>query len=342
MLDMSQMPSIPFEAMLGAGPLPQAAGPVRLHCNGTAPGADCTALREVFSRIGYRYDIERIPGECFEADFAVNLLPDVMMLEGHLHGSRNRRTRAIIEDQRDEAALLINLQGPHLIEQFGREVVLDDGDAILVSGTDPSCFTHKPPGNILGIRMPKSRLAPLLKGGDGAYMNRIPAASAALALLRNYVELTWNRHLAGDVSLGRMMADHLIELLALAVGATRDATEMARGNGLHAARFSAVTQDIERNLGDQGLSVAGLAHRHGLTPRAVQRLFEAEGTTFTAHLLERRLAEAHRVLRLGAEKITAVAYDCGFGDVSYFNRAFRRRYGAAPSEVRSAALSSRG
>lgn len=342
MLDLSQMPSVPFEAVLGADPLPQSAGPVRLRCNGKVPGANCTAVREVFARIGYRYEIERIAGECFEADFAVNMLPDVMMLEGHLHGSRNRRTKAIIEDQRDEAALLINLEGPHLIEQFGREVVLGDGDAILVSGTDPSCFTHKPPGKILGLRMPKSRLAPLLRGGDCAYMNRIPAENGALSLLRHYVGLTWNRHVTGEASLGRMMADHLIELLALAVGATRDATEMARGNGLHAARFSAVRQDIERNFGDPDLSVAGLAIRHGLSPRAVQRLFEAEGTTFTAHLLERRLAQAHCALRHNTLKITAVAYDCGFGDVSYFNRAFRRRYGAAPSEVRAAALSSRG
>jgi AraC-like DNA-binding protein len=30
-----------------------------------------------------------------------------------------------------------------------------------------------------------------------------------------------------------------------------------------------------------------------------------------------------------------IALDCGFGDISYFNRAFRRRYGASPSEIRN-------
>jgi AraC-like DNA-binding protein len=35
--------------------------------------------------------------------------------------------------------------------------------------------------------------------------------------------------------------------------------------------------------------------------------------------------------------ISAIAYDAGFGDVSYFNRTFRRRYGMTPSEVREAA-----
>jgi len=29
-----------------------------------------------------------------------------------------------------------------------------------------------------------------------------------------------------------------------------------------------------------------------------------------------------------------IAYDVGFGDLSYFNRSFRRRFGRTPSEVR--------
>ena len=69
-------------------------------------------------------------------------------------------------------------------------------------------------------------------------------------------------------------------------------------------------------------------------------MFEAEGTTFTQYVLAQRLARAHGLLadpRLRAEKITALALDCGFGDVSYFNRAFRRRYGVAPSDVRAQA-----
>jgi len=36
-------------------------------------------------------------------------------------------------------------------------------------------------------------------------------------------------------------------------------------------------------------------------------------------------------------KITAVAYDVGFGDLSYFYRVFRRRFGATPSDIRAQA-----
>jgi AraC-like DNA-binding protein len=49
---------------------------------------------------------------------------------------------------------------------------------------------------------------------------------------------------------------------------------------------------------------------------------------------------AHRLLSdpvRGGVKISTVALDSGFGDLSYFNRTFRRRYGMAPSELRAAA-----
>jgi AraC-like DNA-binding protein len=34
--------------------------------------------------------------------------------------------------------------------------------------------------------------------------------------------------------------------------------------------------------------------------------------------------------------ISTIVYDAGFGDLSTFNREFRRRFGATPSDVRVA------
>jgi AraC-like DNA-binding protein len=84
--------------------------------------------------------------------------------------------------------------------------------------------------------------------------------------------------------------------------------------------------------------VTVVALRHGWTPRFIQRLFETEGATFTEHVLEQCLAHARHMLadpcRCG-EKISAIAFDAGFGDLSYFNRVFRRRYGETPSSGRA-------
>jgi AraC-like DNA-binding protein len=77
----------------------------------------------------------------------------------------------------------------------------------------------------------------------------------------------------------------------------------------------------------------------------VQILFESEGTTFSRFLLDQRLARAHRMLsdpRLAERTISALAYEAGFGDLSHFNRAFRRCYGESSSDVRASIRHSRG
>jgi AraC-like DNA-binding protein len=48
---------------------------------------------------------------------------------------------------------------------------------------------------------------------------------------------------------------------------------------------------------------------------------------------------AGRSARRG-ETISAIAFACGFGDLSYFNRVFCRHYGATPTVVREAARGS--
>jgi AraC-like DNA-binding protein len=69
----------------------------------------------------------------------------------------------------------------------------------------------------------------------------------------------------------------------------------------------------------------------------VQRLFQRTGSSFSEFVLEQRLLLAHR--RLSApgtsrDKIAAIALDAGFGDLSYFNRSFRKRFDMTPSEWR--------
>jgi len=83
---------------------------------------------------------------------------------------------------------------------------------------------------------------------------------------------------------------------------------------------------------------AGEGARHRLRVRYVQRLFEADGTSFSEFLLRERLALARRLLLNPPNanlKISAIALDAGFGNLSYFNASFRRGYGASPSDLRA-------
>ena len=68
-------------------------------------------------------------------------------------------------------------------------------------------------------------------------------------------------------------------------------------------------------------------------------MFEQVGTTFTEFVLEQRLLMARKLLqdpRSRPRKISDIAHSSGFADLSYFNRAFRKRFGATPSDLREA------
>src|SRR5262249_48472759 len=98
--------------------------------------------------------------------------------------------------------------------------------------------------------------------------------------------------------------------------------------------------DILAHLGMRDLSLDTVAKRHGISPIYVRKLFEGDDTSFTQFVRDERLARAHRLLsdpRFANRSIAALALEAVFGDLSYFNRAFRRRFGVSPSDVRAVA-----
>jgi AraC-like DNA-binding protein len=51
-------------------------------------------------------------------------------------------------------------------------------------------------------------------------------------------------------------------------------------------------------------------------------------------LNELRLRKAAELLARGKGRVSDIAFDCGFNDLSYFNRCFRRRFGLTPTAAR--------
>ena len=313
--------------------------PIRFSLNDAPERARPDMYREFFGRSLFRIDVEPLGDVPFEADMTLQALPGLHMLSGKVHGSRNRRTRQFIADNIDDFGLMVNLGGPYQITQGTREIVLEDGEATLVCLSEICSFAHRPPGDVLALRFPRVRFAPLVNGLEDYVLQRIPRDTHALRLLRDYVDIARDAQTLASRELPSLIVSHIYDLIAMSIGAMRDAAEVAQGRGVRAARLRAIKQDIEANLERADLSVKTLALRHRCTARFVQRLFESEGTTFTDYVLAQRLARAHRILnnpRRADEKIASVAYEAGFCDLSYFNRAFRQRYGETPSGVRAA------
>jgi AraC-like DNA-binding protein len=161
----------------------------------------------------------------------------------------------------------------------------------------------------------------------------------AMRLLLAYVRMIENEPTITSPEARHLVTNHVHDLAALAFGVTRDGAELIEARGKRAGRLAAVKQDILANLADPDLSVATAAMRHAVSPRYIHKLFEADGTTFSEFVVGQRLDRAHRMLtdpRFAGHSISAIALAVGYGDLSYFNRTFRRRFGATPSDVRAA------
>ena len=212
------------------------------------------------------------------------------------------------------------------------DLVLGAGDAIgILHGEAPFA------GWVYLSRVPRAALTPLVRDVEAATMRVIPRGNAALKLLLKYAAALGSTG-RSTPELRRLAATHVQDLLAMALGATREGAEIVRDRSARPARLQLVKADILANLRSCELTVTEIARRQGVTPRYIHMLFEIEGITFSEFVLSHRLGLAHRMLsdpRHARLNISAIAYDCGFSDLSYFNRCFRRRFGATPSEVRA-------
>lgn len=254
-------------------------------------------------------------------------------------GGTAQRTRELLSDGNDDVILYVQETGGRIVSQLGREATVGPGGGVLVSNADTSTIVVPDAGRLVGIGLPRRLMRALAPGLEDAFIRPLPPATDALRLLRGYLGILDDEHALSTPELRRAVATHIHDLCALAIGATRDAAEIARGRGLRAARLRAIKADIAQNLAHGDTSAVALALRQRVTPRYIRKLFEGEGTTLSQFVLCQRLAQVHRMLsdpRHGHQTIGTIAYNAGFGDLSTFNHAFRRHFGATPSEVRAA------
>lgn len=269
-------------------------------------------------------------------DGAIRDLPEIPIFSTSVRGLSLERTRGLIAaDGKAGFALTIIRRGSAQIVQRGREPWIGQGEAALTTGADVVSLRF--PSEVEGLTIMPSRapLAALVPNLDDLVARPIPAGNEALALLSSYAEMV-DRAPPATPALAHLVAAHLFDLTALAIGAIGEAAEIARRRGVRVARLAAIRQDIDDHLIDHGLSIGAVAARRRLSPRYVARLFAGEGTSFSDYVRGRRLERARRMLvdpRGARRSISEIAYECGFGDLSYFNRCFRARYAATPGEL---------
>lgn len=240
-----------------------------------------------------------------------------------------------------DLALAINLKGSTIVSVRGRDLALGEQEAVLGARIEIESVIEPDPDRFLILAIPRAAISSLVANADDAITCPIPRDSPPLQLLMKYLGLIQEECFPVTPELQLAIVAHIRDLVSLIIGEAPDAAAHATSGGVRAARLRAIKIDILANMRSADMSLATVAARQDISASYVRKLFESEGTSFTEFVMDQRLSAAHRMLtspRLTHQSISEIALDVGFRDLSYFNRAFRRRFGHTPSQIRLAAL----
>ena len=114
----------------------------------------------------------------------------------------------------------------------------------------------------------------------------------------------------------------------------------ARPQDYQTVRQRALIQEgvayLEQHIFDPELRIDDLIACSGVSEAYFRRIFQSVyGQPPKQYIQSKRLAQAHAILESGEfSTVQSVAAQVGYDDPLYFSRAFKRRYGIAPSDLR--------
>jgi AraC-like DNA-binding protein len=299
---------------------------------------DLDAFREIFGREILGIEIDPLDGHPLNIDLTLRSLPGFAMATGSLSPMRNRHTRALLNN--DDVVLVVMQSGVGEVSQYGRVATINEGEAVLTANGAEATFTGLTLTRVINFRLSRNLLTPHVADIDALVARPIPKDNRVLQLMVGYANMLNDQDELATAELRRMVATHMHGLAALLLGG--DGGLGLHEQGLRAARLRSIKDHIRDRIGNQDLTLADVARGLQISESYVRQLLAENGTTFTDFVLGGRLTRAHRMLvdpRYSDRSISAVAYEAGFGDLSYFNRTFRRRYGGTPSDIRHGARS---
>jgi AraC-like DNA-binding protein len=99
-------------------------------------------------------------------------------------------------------------------------------------------------------------------------------------------------------------------------------------------RIAKAFQYMNQNF-DKQINLAEVAKLNNMTPVSFSRFFKTRtGMTFIDSVTEMRMGHASRMLIDTTQSIAEIAYNCGFNNISNFNRTFKKKKGCTPKEFR--------
>jgi AraC-like DNA-binding protein len=249
-----------------------------------------------------------------------------------------RTARSVATDATERYTLTIPNAGRLVVQHDGVERVLEPGHLYLFNHSVPYATRPQDTYGTTSIGLSAEVLRRRVPGLGPFYSLSLTGESASAGhLLRAFsghvaeAATRWSEH--EFLSLSEQMLD-LVALLMVQRSAPASSETSARL--AHRAR---ALQYIRTNAAEDELNPAAVAQACGISLSYLHQLFRDSDRSVEATITEERLQLARRKLLdpvCAHMSVASVGYESGFNDATHFSRAFKRRFGATPGEVRRA------
>jgi len=282
------------------------------------------------------FDVLRLRDDLpFFARASLTFLPDVLLSRATSAGARfDRDHRAIARSGIDDILVMVYLGGSFGYEIDGRAYVIQANEIAFFDLTRPFSIESAKIDNI-SLHIPRRRLAALMPSMTdihGFVLRQGATKELLLAHLRTCSEE------AARISTAESQAvsDATLQLVAAGL---QSAKRQAAGSAAHVglASLTDMKDFIEDQLGRADLGPEVLAEAFSLSRATLYRLFEPLGGV-AAFILDRRLNRALQTItapHAAHLRLKQLAHELGFAHPTSFTRAFKKRFGMPPHEVRA-------
>jgi AraC family transcriptional regulator, positive regulator of tynA and feaB len=283
-----------------------------------------------------RYHLDGMDRRAFAGWVGVRSICDLAAIELGCNAPRVRRTlRDTHLDNANHYYLLFQCAGRMLVDQNGRQTMLNTGEIALIDCSRPLTYASDCFGQWLSLQLPRNLLRSYLgfepQGGQCSGGGALPAR-----LLWELVSDAASSNQALIERIKPASADLYMKLVVFdLVGALFSDPSRVSISPYSDKLFSRALGIIRQRFSDPDFRPINVAVEMGISLRYLQMLFAARGTTCGQRIQSTRLDYAAGLLGRRAQMkssspLTEVAYACGFRDYVYFARMFRRQFGHPP------------
>jgi AraC-like DNA-binding protein/mannose-6-phosphate isomerase-like protein (cupin superfamily) len=306
------------------------------------PGRGASALKQLRAMTADICDVIPLTAEDdFHVTTATMMTRNALLIDTRASDQEYDRTPAhVARGAMDHFQMTLCVEGEMQFSSGRREVTLRPGDIVLIDMAQPNRTVLRGGGSrtrMMTIILQRAMLAPRLAHPDSATATLLPSNHPHARLLAShYAALA----LPPDPEAGSAEAtiEAIADIVAAAAGGAADIAAGVERAERH-LYLSVIKRRIADNLETDVLTAGELCRHFQISRATLYRLFEADGG-LAHYVREQRLNLAFRqLISPSAEdtRLIDLAVGMRFSSDSTFIRAFRRKFGLTPGELREQA-----